>query len=158
MDNQPVAYTHRHRVRYRECDRMGVVYHTHYLDYFEAARTEALRETGVTYRELEDSGIMMPVVDLSVKYRRPAHYDDLLAVECYFPEPPDTRLLTTYEVRRADAADESGSENGAGSGAGETRPLVTGSVTLCFVDKDTGRPTQAPEAVRKLLAENTVDA
>ena len=145
---------------------MGVVYHTHYLDYFEAARTEALRETGVTYRELEDSGILMPVVDLSVKYKRPAHYDDLLEIECYFPSPPDTRLVTTYEVRRADAGDNDGSGDGSdaadgtgnGAGDGNTRPLVTGSVTLCFVDKDTGRPTQAPEAVRKLLAENTVDA
>ena len=138
MSSNPAPpYVHQHRVRYRECDRMGVVYHSHYLDYFEAARTEALRSTGISYRELEDSGVIMPVVDLGVTYRRPAHYDDLLAITCYFPEPPTTRLVTSYEVRRD----------------GDDEVLVTGRVTLCFVDSERGRPVEAPEAVRTLLPE-----
>ena len=59
----PTAHRHTHRVRYRECDPMGVVYHAHYLDYFEAARTEALRAWGLPYKALEDAGVQMPVVE-----------------------------------------------------------------------------------------------
>ena len=75
-----MTYTHRHRVRYRECDPMGVVYHAHVVDWFEAARTEALREAGLPYRELEESGIIMPVVGLEVAYRSSVYYDDLVEV------------------------------------------------------------------------------
>ena len=57
-----IRYVYRHRVRYRECDPMGVVYHTHYADYFEAARTEALREIGLAYKTLEEAGVQMPVI------------------------------------------------------------------------------------------------
>ena len=65
-------HTYFHRVRYRECDPMGVVYHAHYLDFFEAARTEALRELGLAYKSMEEAGFQMPVIDLAVKYRKPA--------------------------------------------------------------------------------------
>src|SRR5690554_6882125 len=114
----PLTYTYRHRVRYRECDPMSVVYHTHYVDYFEAARTEALREHGLPYKTLEDAGIIMPVVELSVRYFLPAHYDDLLEILVRFPEPPSVRIRAEYEVRRA----------------GEEPLLVTGTVVLCFFD------------------------
>ena len=70
------SFTYRHRVRYRECDPMGVVYHGHYLDYLEYARTEALRNAGLPYRQLEESGIIMPVVDISIRYLSPARYDE----------------------------------------------------------------------------------
>lgn len=125
----------RHRVRYRECDPMGVVYHTHYLDYFEAARTEALRDMGLAYKDLEAQGVIMPVVDLAVRYRRPAVYDDLLEVTCSFSEVPHMRLTISYEVRRE----------------GEPEVLVTGHVTLCFVDVARNRPIPAPTAVKALF-------
>ncbi len=126
---------YRHRVRYRECDPMGVVYHAHYIDYFEAARTEALREMGMSYKELEASGVIMPVVDLAVRYRRPARYDDVLEITCSFSEVPTMRLRIEYEVRRE----------------GEPEVLATGHVTLCFVDVARGRPIPAPPAVRALF-------
>ncbi len=128
----------RHRVRYRECDPMGVVYHAHYVDYFEYARTEALREAGLPYRALEDSGIIMPVVELNVRYHRSAHYDDLLEVYVRFAEPPTVRITAQYEVRRLEP-DPS------------TTPLVSGTVVLCFVDAASGRPTRAPSAVSDLF-------
>ena len=131
-----LRHVHRHRVRYRECDPMGVVYHTHVLDWFEAARTEALREAGLPYRELEDRGVIMPVVEATVRYHASVRYDDLVEVEAVFAEPPRVRVPIDYAVRRA----------------GEEPVLVSGRVTLCFVDAARGRPVAAPDAVRALFA------
>ncbi len=114
---------------------MGVVYHTHYLDYFEMARTEALRERGVVYKTLEENGVMMPVIDLSVRYKRPALYDDLLHIKSVVAETPRTRIRIDYEVRRA----------------GETAVLATGHVTLCFIDAVNKRPTVAPPSLVALF-------
>ncbi len=128
-------FDYRHRVRYRECDPMGVVYHTHFVDYFEAARTEALREMGLAYKALEDRGVMMPVVDLGLQFKRPAHYDDELVIRAMFSEAPTSSITITYEVRRA----------------GEAKVLVTGHVTLCFVDAERRRPVRAPDDVQALF-------
>ncbi|MDP4586583.1 MAG: acyl-CoA thioesterase, partial [Flavobacteriales bacterium] len=69
------------RVRYSETDRMGYVYYGHYAQYFEVARVEALRNLGISYRSMEEDGIMLPVASYSIKYLKPAVYDDLLTVE-----------------------------------------------------------------------------
>ena len=130
------TYTHKHRVRYRECDPMGVVYHTHYLDYFEVARTEALRYVGVRYRDLEDHGIIMPVVQVEVQYHTPARYDDLLVIDVHFAQPPSVRVPIDYTVRRD----------------GEEEVLVSGHTTLCFLDAEQRRPTRPPEIVREAFA------
>jgi len=130
------TYTHEHRVRYRECDPMGVVYHTHYLDFFEVGRTEALRDAGVRYRDLEAQGIMMPVVNVEVDYHGPAYYDDLLLVGVHFEQPPTVRVPIDYTVRRD----------------GEDDVLVTGHTTLCFMDAEQRRPTRAPASVREAFA------
>ncbi len=128
-----ISHIYRHRVRYRECDPMGIVYHTHYLDFFEFARTEALREMGLAYKSLEAEGVIMPVIDLAVQYKKPARYDDLLEIRTIFAGgPPRMRVRIDYEVRRA----------------GEDDMLVTGHVTLCFVDVARQRPIPAPDAVR----------
>ncbi|MFQ5569787.1 MAG: acyl-CoA thioesterase [Rhodothermales bacterium] len=129
------CYRYQHRVRYRECDPMGVVYHAHYLDYFEAARTEALRAMGLAYKTLEAQGISMPVIDLAVRYKRPAYYDDTLEITTCFTEVPRTRVRIDYEVRRLD----------------EPTLLVAGHVTLCFVNRALNRPTKAPPLVRTLF-------
>ena len=126
------TYSHEHRVRYRECDPMGVVYHTHYLDFFEVGRTEALRHAGVRYRDLEAEGIIMPVVEVEVQYHGPAYYDDLLVVDVHFEQIPTVRVPIDYTVHRA----------------GETDTLVTGHTTLCFMDAEQRRPISAPDAVR----------
>ncbi len=130
------AYLHRHRVRYREADPMGIVYHSHCLDWFEAARTEALRISGFSYAELERNGTSMPVVDLAVRYHRAVRYDDLLEITVSWgDEPPVTRIRFEYEVRREDEPDL----------------LVSGHVTLCFLDRETGKPVRAPDALRAAL-------
>lgn len=110
---------------------MGVVYHTHYLDYFEVGRTEALRNVGVRYRDLEDEGIILPVVEVHVQYKGPARYDDLLVVEVVFSETPAVRIPIDYTVYRD----------------GDSEPLATGHTTLCFMDAERRRPIRAPEAV-----------
>lgn len=129
-----VTYTYQHRVRYRECDPMGVVYHAHYIDYFEAARTEALRDMGIVYKKLEDEGVQMPTIDLAVKYRQPARYDDLLAIKVILKDKPGVRIRIDYEVRRV----------------GEDTLLTTGHVTLCFMDIARKRPVQAPPAFAEM--------
>lgn len=122
--------THRylHRVRYRECDRMGLVYHAHYIDYFEAARTELLRENGITYKALEDSGILIQVVEVYVRYHKPTFYDDELEVTTTIEQPPRPTLDLVNEVRRV----------------GEEELLVSAKLKLCFVDKQRGRPVKPP--------------
>lgn len=134
------SYDYQHRVRYRECDPMGVVYHTHYLDYFEAARTEALRAMGVPYKDLEAQGIIMPVVDLAVQYKGPATYDDVLVITASFTDVPHVRVRIEYTVRRD----------------GEDEVLATGHVTLCFVDTRRNRPISAPDRIRTLFEEALV--
>lgn len=76
------------RVRYAETDQMGVVYHSNYFPYFEAARAEAIREMGLTYADMERTGIIMPVVDVHCRYLRPARYDDLLTIKTILKELP----------------------------------------------------------------------
>ena len=133
----PYTYDHSHRVRYRECDPMGVVYHTHYLDYFEAGRTEALRDLGLPYRTLEAEGIIMPVVKAEVQYKRPARYDDLLVIRVAFDELPGVRVPIDYTVRRQD----------------EDQTLATGHTTLCFMDAEERRPISMPDAVRSAFSD-----
>jgi acyl-CoA thioester hydrolase len=125
------GFDFKHRVRYRECDGMGFIYHAHYIDYFEAARTEALRSLGVSVRELEAEGIVLPVIDLAVTYKRPGHYDDQLVIRCTIAQPPGVRLRTGYEVYRA----------------GEPSPLCTAHVTVCFFDARRRQPIPAPNPV-----------
>lgn len=111
---------------------MGVVYHTHYLDYFEAGRTEALRDLGVRYRDLEAEGIIMPVVEVNVRYRSPAHYDERIVVEVAFDTMPEVRVPIDYIVHRE----------------GEDETLAEGHTTLCFMDAERRRPIAAPDRVR----------
>jgi len=137
-------YRYEHRVRYREADPMGIVYHTHYLDYFEAARTEALRAAGLAYNSLEQGGMFMPVVDVSLTYKRPARYDDLIVVHTrMILSSSTTRLRFDYDVFRKN----------------EPSVLVSGHVTLCFYDRNLEKPIRAPRQVVSLLTElNAVEA
>lgn len=123
-----ITHHYRHRVRYRECDRMGIVYHVHFLDHFEAARTELLRAHGLTYKAMEDSGIYIQVVEINIRYRRPAFYDDELDIVTMTEARSSTRLVLLNETRRIDEEDV----------------LAVGRTELCFIDRDRGRPTRAP--------------
>jgi len=131
-----MTHTYQHRVRFRECDPMGIVYHVHYLDWFEVARTEALRELGVSYKSIEAAGTILPVTGLHAKYHLPARYDDEVLVEttCHLSQS-GVRIRFEYEVKRKV----------------DNALLVEGSVSLCFFDRGRSRPTPAPQRVIDVL-------
>jgi acyl-CoA thioester hydrolase len=117
------------RVRYAETDQMNVVYHGNYAQYFESSRGEAIRGLGITYKEMEAAGVIMPIVELNIKYLRPAHYDDLLTVVTELREwPSDHRIRFHHEVY-----------NEAG------KLLTTGSVLLYFMKSSDMSKTIMPE-------------
>lgn len=123
------------RVRYAETDQMNVVYHGNYAQYFEASRGEAIRGLGITYREMENAGVIMPVVELNIKYLRPAHYDDLLTVVTELREwPTDHRIRFHHEVYN-----ESG------------KLLTTGSILLYFLKASDMSKTLIPEMLAEKL-------
>jgi acyl-CoA thioester hydrolase len=84
------------RVRYGETDQMGFLYYGNYALYYEVGRAEAIRQLGFTYRELEEMGIMMPVVELNSQYFRPAMYDNLITVKTILKELPDGSKIKFY--------------------------------------------------------------
>lgn len=92
--------THTLRVRYSETDKMGVVYNGNYLTWFEISRTELCRNFGTTYREWEDRGFMLPVVEAHCRYKRPAQYDDLISLYCRTPveQIKPQSVLFEYQV------------------------------------------------------------
>ncbi len=90
-----------HRVNYSETDQMGFVYHANYLVWLDMARTEHLRHTGVTYKDMEAEGVFLAVTDVRIRYRRPARYDDLLRVRCWIRELASRRVIFGYAVERA---------------------------------------------------------
>lgn len=119
------------RVRYAETDQMNVVYHGNYAQYFEVARAECIRSFGFTYKQIEELGIMMPIVDIQIKFLRPAHYDDLLTVKAILKELPlEHKMEFHHEVY-----------NEAG------KLLTIGKVVLYLVDAITKERTTMPEAM-----------
>ncbi|HMA44707.1 MAG TPA: thioesterase family protein [Gemmatimonadales bacterium] len=90
-----------HRVNYSETDQMGFVYHANYLVWLDMARTEHLRRTGVTYKEMEQEGVFLAVTEARIRYRQPARYDDLVRVRCWVRELVARRVIFGYAVERA---------------------------------------------------------
>ena len=118
------------RVRYAETDQMGVVYHGNYAQYFEMGRVEWLRNKGLSYSFMEKNGVMLPVVSLTLNYKKPARYDDLLTVRTIFKKQESVRIEFDYEIY---------SEEG--------ELLTTGNSVLVFVNMKTGRPISPPDYV-----------
>jgi acyl-CoA thioester hydrolase len=116
------------RVRYGETDQMGVVYHANYAVYFEVGRTEWLREFGLSYSAMEEEGVMLPVVSLSINYKNSARYDDVLKVKTTLKKPPTASIEFDYELRKD---------------TGEL--LATGNTILAFIDKKRNRPMRCPK-------------
>ncbi len=121
------SFETRIRVEYHHTDQMGIVHHSNYVKFFEVARTEWLRQAGLTYAEMERRGVMMPIVDVQIKYRQPAYYDELIKVKAIVEEMPMARMTFKYEIRGED-----------------DRDIATGLTTLGFIDKTTRRPHRAP--------------
>ncbi len=91
------------RVRYSETDQMGVVYHGNYFSWFEIGRVEMMREIGYSYQELEaEEGCILPVVEASCRYRRPARYDDLLTIETRVRALRGSMLVFAYSLYRGE--------------------------------------------------------
>lgn len=122
------VHEHQIRVRYAETDQMGYVYYGNYAAYYEESRTEMLRETGISYKDLENMGVMMPVLDMQIKYNQPAIYDDLLTIKVIIKDKPSIRIKFEYEVY-----------NEAGT------LLNVGSTQLVFVDMKKNRPCKPPQ-------------
>ncbi|HBF89151.1 MAG TPA: thioesterase [Bacteroidales bacterium] len=87
------------RITYADTDKMGYCYYGNYPRFYEIGRTELMRKLGLSYKELEESGIMMPVLSLNIKYIKPAFYDDIIVVETFIKEIPTSRIVFEYEVR-----------------------------------------------------------
>lgn len=123
------------RVRYAETDQMDVVYYGNYAQYFEVGRVEAIRQLGLSYKNMEAGGIILPVVEFTAKYLRPAHYDDLLTVRSTIREiPVDHRLAFHQEVYNE-----------------QDRLLTVGKVLLYFLKKDTKEKTKIPDYLAEKL-------
>ncbi|MBY0536501.1 MAG: acyl-CoA thioesterase [Chitinophagaceae bacterium] len=124
------------RVRYAETDQMNVVYHGNYAQYFEVGRAEAIRKLGFTYKSMEAMGIIMPIVEWSAKFIRPAHYDELLTVKTILKElPVDHRIEFFQEVYN---------EKG--------KLLTSGKVVLYFLQADTREKTTMPRELMEVMA------
>jgi acyl-CoA thioester hydrolase len=122
------------RVNYSETDQMGVVYHARYLVWLDVARTEHLRQSGMTYRELEATGLRLAVSDVSVRYRQPARYDDPIRIRCWIREAASRRVEFGYAVEHAE----------------DGRLLATASTSLVALDASMTL-TRLPERVRLAL-------
>ena len=129
-----ISFETKIRVEYHHTDQMGIVHHSNYIKFFEVARTEWLRAMGITYAEMERRGVMMPIVDVAVKYRNPALYDELISVTAFVDEAPMARMTFRYEVRGEDG-----------------REIATGSTTLGFIDSQTRRPQRAPQWLLEVI-------
>lgn len=122
------------RVRYGETDQMGYVYYGHYAAYCEVARVEALRSLGMSYKQLEDSGVMLPVLEHHAYYHRPAHYDDLLSITATIETMPTAIIYFRYEFHN------------------EQRDLLhTAETKLAFVRSGGMRPCRPPQPLLTLL-------
>lgn len=122
-----------YRVPYADTDRMGVVYYANYLVYFERLRTELLRQAGLPYRQLEEQGIMLPVIEAVCQYKAPAGYDDLLTLKGYVAEAAGARVKIVCEVYRDELL------------------LATGHTIHACISA-AGRPTRLPEALKALVS------
>ena len=122
------------RVRYSETDQMSVVYHGNYVPYFEMGRVEWLRNKGISYKSLEESGIALPIVSMTINYKKPARYDDLLTVITKFKSHSSVKIEFDCEIRN---------EN--------DELLTTAYFLLVFVDTNSGRPIVPPKYILDIM-------
>lgn len=118
------------RVRYGETDQMGVVHHGNYALYLEMGRIEWLRKLGISYKSMEENGVMLPVVSLNINYKKSAVYDDVINVKTQLKNMPTARIEFEYEI-----TNEKGDI------------LTTANTTLVFIDMKTNRPIKAPQYI-----------
>lgn len=118
------------RVRYGETDQMGYVYHGNYAQYLEMGRIEWLRKLGVSYKKMEEEGIMLPVLSLDINFKKSAYYDDVINVKTQLNKLPTARIEFDYEITNH---------------KGEI--LTLANAVLVFVNKKTKRPIRCPKYI-----------
>lgn len=123
------------RVRYGETDQMGYAYYGFYAMYYEVARVESLRQLGLTYRELEAMGVILPVLENKSKFIAPALYDDLLRIVTTIREKPGVRIKFEYEIFNE-----------------HDKLIHQGETMLVFIDKKSNKPCRPPQAMEKIMA------
>ena len=122
------------RVRYSETDQMRVVYHGNYAQYFEIGRVEWLRNQGISYKWMEENGIILPVVSLTMNYKKSARYDELLTLKTFLKKMSTVKIEFDYELYNE-----------------KEELLTTGNSILVFVDMKTGKPTSPPQYISDIL-------
>lgn len=122
------------RVRYSETDQMGFMYYGNYPQYFEVARAEGLRDAGLTYKMIEESGVGMPVAQMNITYKRPATYDDLITVKTTVNELPTSKIIFNHEVYNE-----------------QNELLTIAQLILVFMNIETKRPTRCPQMLTEKL-------
>lgn len=122
------------RVRYGETDQMGVVHHGNYALYLEMGRTEWLRKKGISYKEMEDDGVMLPVISMNLKFKKSALYDEVIKVKTILPKLPSVKIEFDYEIYN-----EKGDL------------LVSANTVLAFIDMKTKRPIKCPDYILEKL-------
>ena len=122
------------RVRYDEVDKMGYVYHGNYARYYHISRTELFRKLGLCDKELESQNIILPVIEMTIKYLKPIFYDDVITIETRIEELPSSRMEFTHKVFN------------------QMHEIINeASSTLVFVDSNTRKPMRAPEIILKKI-------
>lgn len=122
------------RVRYGETDRMGYLHHGTYALYFEEGRTELLRQLGLSYKQMEDDGVLLPLNSMNIKYYLPAYYDDELIIKTYLRKLPAVRLEFEYEIYNQ-----------------KEELLCEASTTLVFVSAITRKPMRMPDYFYQII-------
>ncbi|NND15041.1 MAG: acyl-CoA thioesterase [Eudoraea sp.] len=122
------------RIRYSETDQMGIVYHGNYLQYLEMGRVEWLRAMGISYKQMEEDGIKLPVISVGLKYLKSAAYDDLITVVTKIKKLPQVRIEFDYEIK---------AENGD--------LLVEANTVLAFMDVKTNKPLRCPDTLLEII-------
>ena len=126
------------RIRYAETDQMGVVYHGNYVQFIEMGRTEWLRVLGISYKEMEAAGVMLPVISITMNYKKSAYYDDVLTIRTTLKKLPSVKIEFDFEIFN------------------ESEEIITkGNTVLAFINMMTKRPMKCPEHLLKKLS--TID-
>ncbi|MGD8727384.1 MAG: thioesterase family protein [Gemmatimonadales bacterium] len=123
------------RVRYAETDQGGIAHHSNYLVWYEQARTDHLRRVGISYRDMEASGVLMVVVDARLRFRQPAYYDDMVRVSCWVRDVASRRAIFGFAVHRAS----------------DSELLATAQISLIAVDSRHGLARLPPDARQRLV-------
>jgi acyl-CoA thioester hydrolase len=124
-----LKHTAQIRVRYADTDKMQFVYNGKYLEYFEVGRTELLRSIGLPYKEIENAGYQLPLIEANLKYKKPAVYDDLLDIEATVSSPNSAKVHIEYRITNHDTGDF----------------ICKGFTTHMFINGETKRPTKPPQ-------------